>query len=432
MRRRQVMSGWSGMRAVAAVAVLVAVVGAPAWAQAPTVRRVEFDEAVKLALERNPTVAASAVSIAEADALLRRAKAVLMPSAGMTVTNVTLDSKRGFSGGTTQPQNQFAFGGSLSMPLVAATSRALVDQARDRIDLATANASETRRQIAMLAAQAYLTVITAVRQVEVDSRALESARAHLDYADKRLEGGVGSRLNQLRAAQAVSDDQARLENTRLGLRRAQEALGVLLAENGPVDAGGAPAFEDAGEAAETEWMASRPDLQAQAVAIRSAERVIRDTWKVWVPTAAVSFDPQLVTPAGLFQPSRTWRLVFSVSQPLFQAGVRAEKALNQVTLRRAEFARSALEIQARSEIRVARETVASQERVLTSARLAAQQANEVLRISSAAFEVGATTNLEVIDAQRSARDADTAATQAEDAVRRARLDVLVALGRFPK
>jgi outer membrane protein TolC len=45
--------------------------------------------------------------------------------------------------------------------------------------------------------------------------------------------------------------------------------------------------------------------------------------------------------------------------------------------------------------------------------------------------VGATTNIEVIDAQRSAQDAETAATQAEDAVRRARLELLVALGRFP-
>jgi outer membrane protein TolC len=46
--------------------------------------------------------------------------------------------------------------------------------------------------------------------------------------------------------------------------------------------------------------------------------------------------------------------------------------------------------------------------------------------------VGATTNLEVIDAQRSARDAETRRALAEDAVQRAKLDLLVALGRFPK
>ena len=44
--------------------------------------------------------------------------------------------------------------------------------------------------------------------------------------------------------------------------------------------------------------------------------------------------------------------------------------------------------------------------------------------------MGATTNLEVIDAQREQRDADTAVAIAEDALHRARLELLVALGRF--
>jgi hypothetical protein len=37
----------------------------------------------------------------------------------------------------------------------------------------------------------------------------------------------------------------------------------------------------------------------------------------------------------------------------------------------------------------------------------------------------------VIDAERSARDADTSVATAEDTLRRARLDLLAALGRFP-
>jgi outer membrane protein TolC len=83
-------------------------------------------------------------------------------------------------------------------------------------------------------------------------------------------------------------------------------------------------------------------------------------------------------------------------------------------------------------VRVARESLASFERALASAQLASDQANQVLDISTRAFEVGATTNLEVIDAQREARDTDTARALAEDAVRHARLNLLVALGRFPK
>jgi outer membrane protein TolC len=75
--------------------------------------------------------------------------------------------------------------------------------------------------------------------------------------------------------------------------------------------------------------------------------------------------------------------------------------------------------------------VAATGRALAHARRAAEQANEVVRITDIAFREGATTNIEVIDAQRRARDAETAAAIAEDAVRRARLELLVAAGGFP-
>lgn len=48
-----------------------------------------------------------------------------------------------------------------------------------------------------------------------------------------------------------------------------------------------------------------------------------------------------------------------------------------------------------------------------------------------AYRAGATTNLEVIDAERRACDAQVQAVLAEDAARQARLDLLVASGRFP-
>ena len=47
------------------------------------------------------------------------------------------------------------------------------------------------------------------------------------------------------------------------------------------------------------------------------------------------------------------------------------------------------------------------------------------------FRAGAATNIEVIDAERTARDTDTAVAVAEDLLRRSRLDLLTALGEFP-
>jgi outer membrane protein TolC len=67
-----------------------------------------------------------------------------------------------------------------------------------------------------------------------------------------------------------------------------------------------------------------------------------------------------------------------------------------------------------------------------SARQAAEQAGEVVQITDVAFRAGATTNIEVIDAQRVLRDSETAVVIAEDAARRARLELLVATGQFPR
>jgi outer membrane protein TolC len=48
-----------------------------------------------------------------------------------------------------------------------------------------------------------------------------------------------------------------------------------------------------------------------------------------------------------------------------------------------------------------------------------------------AYREGATNDLEVVDAERRARDADAAALIAEDTARQARIDLLSASGRFP-
>jgi outer membrane protein len=108
------------------------------------------------------------------------------------------------------------------------------------------------------------------------------------------------------------------------------------------------------------------------------------------------------------------------------------KRQREIAVETARIQLTDVELRARSELRAAQAAVESTQRALEHARLAAQHAAEVLKITDVAFRAGATTNIELIDAQRGSRDADTAAAQAEDRVRQARLDLLVALGRFPQ
>jgi outer membrane protein len=405
---------------------------APIPTPLPAAQTVTFDEAVRFALERHPDAARAAQAILRAEALLQSSRSVFLPSLNGTVTTTILNEERGLNGQVTQPQTQSAFGIQASYPVLAAARWAQAAQAADQVAVARISQDETRRQIALAASDAYLAVINLHRQVTVQTRALENGRAHLAFATARLQAGAGSRLNELRAAQETSSDEVLLEAALLGLRRAQQALGVILVVDGPVDAAAEPVFELPGELPPT-WLSGRVDVRLADAEVAAAERVRRDSWKDWVPTGTASIQPQYITPSGLFLPSNSWAALVQFGIPIFDGGQRRAAATQRdVTLELARIDRVDLEREIRADERIAREAVVSTARALAAARRAADQANEVVRITDVAFRAGATTNLEVIDAQRRARDAETAAAIAEDRARQARLDLLIALGLFPR
>ena len=428
--------GGHGIGGASVALLLILALVAPASAQtapAPAMESVTFDQAINRALEKNPTVAIAAAGILRSQGLLQQIRSAGLPRVTASITNTTLDKALSFDTSVVQPRNQSAFGLQASVPLLAAAQWAASAQARDRVEVARLSSSETRRQVAVATAAAYLAVITQKRLVEISERSLDTARAQFDYNRKRREGGLGSRLNELRAGQVVSVDETLAENFRLSLRRAQEALGVLIGEDGPADTASEPVFDISPSDSADDWMTTRSDLRLLTGEQRAAQNVLKGNSKDWWPTVTMFFDPQYLTPSGLFQRSKTWSLSFQLHQTIFAGGERKGAHIErQANVDAADYALARKQIEARAEIRNARFAVEGFGRVVASARQAAEQANEVLKITITAFDAGASTNIEVIDAQRGARDIEAAVAQGEDALRQAQFDLLVALGRFPK
>ena len=428
--------------------------GGQARLNAQTIEQVTFEEAVRRAVTSHPTVQQAAAGILRAESILQQVRARSLPSVEASFSTNVIDPVTMFSGSSINPRTQTVTTAGLTVPLLTPVRWAERNQAEDGVLVSLREAEEARRAVAIAAGEAYLAIITQRRVLDLNARARDNARAHYEFANQRFEGGIGSRLNALRAQQALSGDEARVEDARLAIRRAQEALGVLIAANGPMDAAAEPVFEvppeteavkgtpraseNAVGTASTGLLAfgdvmRRPDMQLLAQRQLAAERRAGDAWKDFLPSVSALFSPTVLAPTGLFANARSWRASVLFSVPLFDGGQRRGQARERqalVDVARAE--RMNAERQASSEIRTAREAVAATERALEHARAAAQQADEVVRITDVAFREGATTNIEVIDAQRSARDAETAAAIAEDAVRRAKLELLVATGRFPQ
>lgn len=167
--------------------VMLTLVARMASAQTPAIPRVEFDDAIQRAVTNNPTVAQTAVAIPRAEALVAQARALTRPTVNGTFSNTTLDGARGFDGGITQPQNQSTLGGDVTIPILNLTRRAAVPQARDQVEVAQLSTATVRRDIAVATAQAYLAVIAARRQVDVDQRALDAA-----WRARRLRAETGA------------------------------------------------------------------------------------------------------------------------------------------------------------------------------------------------------------------------------------------------
>ncbi len=399
----------------------------------PAVVRVSWQQALDRARSRNPSAVVAALEIDRADALVREARAGWLPVFSGNGSYTRLDSARTFGGMVTTPADQWNGNLQLVVPIVAPTAWANDWHAGDNQRIVSATEADVRRQLASAVGRAYLTVLLQHRQVEVAARARDNARAHYDYAHTRLGIGLGNGVDDARAEQELRTDEAQLKNAETALVRAQSALAILLSEESLVDASDdvnltAPLAESPGL---EEARARRTDVRALEARRAATQNLLHDDWVYYAPTllAQAQAFRQTQTPLA---PGKGWQATVVLSIPFYDGGlrygIRKERQASEAE------ARTQLEAALRQvsvEVRTALRVVANSDESLGSARAAAVAATTAARLADRAYRAGATTNLEVVDAERRARDAESQVAFAEDAARQARLDLLLATGAFP-
>jgi outer membrane protein TolC len=404
-----------------------------------SVETISFADAMSRALSRNTTVATANAELARSRALLEEARASSLPSITANATYTRLDAPRTLSQGAGQPprviagQDQLSANVVASVPLFVPGRWRSWGHAEDAVLAASASAEDVRRTITLATARAYLAVSTQRRLVEVDALAVRSAQAHRDFARSRLSGGVGNRVDLVRAEQTLASAQSRLESARTGLERAREALGVLLAADGPLDVQPfeLPAAPELQQAL-TEAPRRRGDLKALAERLHISNSIAHDAWTDYTPIVTGVFQPFYQDPASLTQPQTGWQAQVLFSWPLYDGGFRyGRERENRLLATEARLAFENATRGAYAEIRGDSQAVGHAGAALSAAQDAAKLAHQVLDLSTLSYRAGAATNIEVIDAERQALDADTAAALAEGDALQARMDLLAASGRLP-
>ena len=402
----------------------------PATAQ--DIPRVSLAEAVSRALERNPSAAVALSEVRRARAVVEETRASSLPTLFGNGFLTFLDAPRQAGGVITQPATGVIANATLTVPIVAAKPWMQWSESRDQAEAVRASAADVRRQVATSVARAYLVVVAQKRVIEAATRARDTDRAHFEFAHQRLIGGVGNRIDEVRADQQLQSDEANVEQQLAALARQREALGVLVAVGGPLDAE-EPNLQANLEPAQAMSDAERrSDVVAGGASLSAAERVVRDRWADYAPYLTGTFTPFYANPPTVANPTTGWQAQLVLAIPFYDGGLRYGQAKEKAALRdEAKIQLEATLRQARSEVRTAFEELRHADAALDAARRASDLARRGLELAQTAYRAGATTNLEVIDAERTARDAETAVAVAEDGARQARLDMLSATGRFP-
>lgn len=394
-----------------------------------------FDAAVARALARNPTARVAADEIRRAEAAMVATRSDSLPTLTGNLAYLRLDHDRVLNGSVIAAANQFSGSVSLVVPLVAAGHWVEWSHAKEGIDVARASTSDVRRQLAVSVARTYLALVAQHRVIDALERSRDTARAHLDFAHRRYAGGYGTRVDEVRAAEELRTVEAQVEGAQAQLTRLREALGVLLATDGAVDVDTdveLPSLPPEDEALR-DAARERTDVLLLRRQLHLAERTSRDTWTTYLPSLVGVFQPFFQDPPTLTLPRLGWQAQVALSLPLFDGGLRYGQARERkIDMSQTQARLEGTLRQASSEVRAAVADVERSQAALGRAREAAEFAAEALRLTTLAYEHGASTNIEVIDAERHSRDAETAVAVAEDALRQAQLGLLVASGRFPK
>ncbi len=407
---------------------------AGAEGDAPAAERLTFDAAVARALARNPTALEADAEIRRYRALMEEVRASSLPTLDATGAYTRLDGNRVSQGVVVVPRSAVSAAVTLSVPLVSPRNWALWSQAGDRVDVARLDAAAVRRTVAVATARAYLEVIAQKRLLETAVTARDNARAHYDFTRAQRVGGVGNRLDEARAAQELTTDEVGLQNEAVALFRAREALGVLVAGDGAIDAteetfGQMPTLNDALD----ESARLRADVRARQGAAAAADRRVDQAYTDYLPYLNLVAYPFYQNPPIIpTTPQTGWEAQLVLTLPIYDGGLRYGQERERKAL--ADEARLDVEgtlRQAKSEVRAAFEEIQRADAALDQGQQSAAFARQALALANQAYRAGATTNLEVIDAERQSRDADTLAAVAADAARQARLDMLAASGRFP-
>jgi multidrug efflux system outer membrane protein len=400
-----------------------------------------LDDLVATALRRNADVEFAVARIEEANALLREVDAAFLPEidAGANAVRNRVSARTAFPNPPPLVRNdvrvqlttafEIDFWGRLRRGHEAARALALGTRySRDVVELTLEG----------LVAQTYFTLRSLDAQIDLSARTLAARRESLDVVAARLRGGLASDLDSNTASIAVADASLQLKELvrqrelaehqlavlagRLDLKLALAPAATLPSALPQLPAAGLPSA----------LLERRPDVRQAEELLVAANAQVGVAKAAYFPTVSLLAGDggESTALAGILSaPARIWSVGLGAAMPLLDWG-RTRARVDQADARK-EQAIATYRKTAETAFREVADAITEVRQASVSQREfedRAVLANDTLRIVNARYRSGLSTYLEVLDAQRTANDAELSAVRNRQALLIASVSLMKALG----
>jgi len=391
------------------VSALVALLATPAAILAQegpdAFRPVTLDEAIEIALRRNPALAQAATSIENAEHARLSAYGTLLPSLSVSYGYSNSSSGRLDALGQGIVSTSWSTQISSSVNLFDGWQR-FNDLKGAKLGVVEQNARyrQTEYQTIQQVKQAYFNAVAARELVGVEQRRVQRQQDQLDFVQQQLDLGRATRSDLLSSQVDLNNARLSLLNAENGQRTTTFRLTEVVGSEtriGPVEEATLIAQPLPFSRNQLFGIAdlSAPSLQSAAAATEAAEQAVSSARSAYLPNLSLSggwgwsnseFPPQ----------SRSWSFSLRGSYPIFN-GFSRETAVYRARAQQdvAEQQERAARLNLNSELDAAYSTAQSAQAGIDLAEQNVALSEETLRVVQERYRLGLATILELQDAQ---------------------------------
>ncbi len=398
-----------GVATLALVVFSLLLMTASAYAQEQARQVLTLEEAMRLALERNPSITGARTAADAARASLRGQKGRRLPTLSFDASSrisESLSRDVNVGGSTVRSGGGRSETSDLQLTLTHTFYQSgrdeAIDEARARVHASEAGIANAQRTLLADVAATFYAVLADRELAEAAEDAVGPAEQHLQLVDARIEAGTVAPADRLTVEAELAD--ARFESVRTlnAVWTTLSDLRALLAlpsDELPLIRGDLDTARARGELEEwiEEALASRPDLEAQRARVRGSELAL-DRAEI---DAGLSVSVQGQADYGRHTGTTgdTWYIGGSLTFPLFdrQAGASVDAA--KANLQNARETLAEQELSVSRQVSSAWYGLRDAEERVTAAEASVAASAKSLEAARERYAAGVATIIEVTDAE---------------------------------